>query len=163
MDETALQIAIEQTDQNVRLALSGPIDEWADLTPITKYQSGHLVLDLGQINRINSVGVQAWIKTMKSIPDNVSVTWEHVSTAMVMQLNMIANFRGNSEVRSFFAPYYCEKCDQEHRFLLTVEGDLKHKKPVAPKFDCPHCKKPLDFDDVEEDYMGALLEALELQ
>jgi len=163
MDGTNLQIAIEQRDGDVRLALSGAIDEQADLSPITKYESGHMVLDLGQIKRINSVGVQAWIKTMKSIPNDVEVTWENVSTAMVMQLNMITNFSGKCQVRSFFAPYYCTQCDTEHRFLLTVDGDLEHKQPVAPQFNCPDCTTRLDFDDVEEDYMGALLEALNLQ
>lgn len=143
------------------LEIQGVVDESADLSPLDTFAAGGgtLVLDLGGIDRINSVGVREWIRAMKRIPDSVVVVWDHVSTAMVTQLNMIANFHGHGRIRSFYAPYYCAACDLEQRFLLTVAGDLAAGQARAPAHTCPECSGPLEFDDIEEDYLGGLLEA----
>ncbi len=141
------------------LKLSGCVDESADLQPIKTVAAGTLILDLGEVARINSVGVREWIRAMKTIPDNVQVWWDNVSTAMVAQLNMIANFHGHSRIRSFYAPYYCTDCDLEQRFLLTMDDDLAEGRAVAPAHQCTECGAPLEFDDIEEDYLGGLLEA----
>ncbi len=142
------------------LKLSGCVDERADLQALQAVEAGAtLVLDLGDIARINSVGVREWIRAMKTIPSNVQVWWDNVSTPMVAQLNMIANFHGHSRIRSFYAPYYCNACDLEQRFLLTMEKDLADGKAVAPAHECTKCGATLEFDDIEEDYLGGLLEA----
>ncbi len=146
-------------DGTRHLILAGDIDEHAQLKPITELESGTLILDLAGVERINSIGVREWINTMKLISDSVDVWWERVSPAMVMQLNMIANFNGRAKMRSIYAPYYCPRCDSEHRFLVQI-ADLDAEQPVAPKFSCPQCEQNLEFDDIEVDYFGALFDAL---
>ncbi len=137
------------------VTVAGVIDETADLAPLQD-ATGPLVLDLGGVSRINSVGVREWIRAMQRIPDDVPVTWERVSTALVTQLNMIANFNGHARIASFFAPYYCEACDEESRALLTV--DALSGKPEAPARTCADCEGPLVFDDIEEDYLSSVLQ-----
>jgi anti-anti-sigma regulatory factor len=156
-----LTIEHEQHESGTEfISISGIIDEHADLTPLSQFESTTKVLDLSGVERINSVGVQAWIRAMNALGNDCVVWWEKVSPPMVMQLNMIANFNGCSRIRSFYAPYYCSGCDVEHCFLLEVETDFAERRPVAPEFDCPQCQGRLEFDDVEEDYLGALMEAL---
>lgn len=145
--------------QAVVLHLAGCVDERADLSPLRAANGPVLVLDLAEVRRINSVGVREWIRAMKTIPTDVVVYWDNVSTAMVAQLNMIANFNGHSRVRSFYAPYYCPACDLEQRFLLQVSDVRGGGSPTAPEHSCAECGGPLEFDDIEEDYLGALLEA----
>ena len=136
----------------VTLTLSGSIDEDADLTPIREVCDGQLVLDLGGVERINSVGVGEWIRTLQALPPSVEVTWVATSVALVSQLGMIANFNATSRVRSFYAPYWCPRCDAEQRFLLTP-ADVALG---TPQFSCPRCQGPLEFDDIEADYFGAI-------
>jgi hypothetical protein len=97
---------------------------------------------------------------MKAISADAVVWWEKVSTPMVMQLNMIANFNGTSRIRSFYAPYYCAACESEQQYLLDVDTHFADRQAEAPEFNCPECNAILEFDDVEEDYLGALMEAL---
>ena len=151
---------ISSGPESETMAIRGVVDENADLTPLSNIKSKTIILDLSGIERINSMGVQSWIRAMTAFGDEHEVWWEKVSTPMVMQVNMIANFNGGSRIRSFYAPYYCKSCDTEHRFLLEIETDFSDRKPKAPQFNCPKCENTLEFDDVEEDYLGTLLEAI---
>ena len=134
------------------LSLAGSIDEQADLTPLREVASGALVLDLGGVDRINSVGVREWIRALQAIPEAVTVTWVATSVALVSQLGMIANFHGRSRIRSFYAPYWCAACQAEQRFLLTP-ADVA---TAAPRFTCPRCAGPLELDELEADYFGGV-------
>ncbi len=140
----------------VALVLVGPIDERCDLAALRGVQTGRLVLDLEGVTRINSVGVGEWIRTMQAIPESVEVVWERASVALVRQMSMIANFHGRSRIRSFHAPYYCPACDVERDVLLEASA---LSRAVAPERTCPDCGAPMEFDEVEEDYFGAILEA----
>jgi hypothetical protein len=143
----------------IRLTLVGTIDERADLTPLRDLESAsRVVLDLGGVTRINSVGVREWIRAMRAIPSSIEVVWERVAPVMVSQIAMIANFHGHSRIESFLAPYFCPECDAEQTFLLTPAEHLADGKAVAPIRDCPECGDPLVFDDIEADYLGGIIE-----
>lgn len=159
MKDRSLSIRVESQESGPAvLRLAGTIDEHSDLSRLHGLGPGPVVLDLAEVRRINSVGVREWIRAMRAIPEPVEVFWDNVSPAMVTQLGMIANFHGHSRIRSFYAPYYCPACDLEQRYLLSVSADLSDGQPVAPPRECPECTEPLVFDDIEEDYLGALLE-----
>lgn len=158
--QLTIQVAKPEGEPGVyRLTLLGTIDERADLTPLRNLApASRVVLDLGGVTRINSVGVREWIRAMRAIPSSIEVVWERVAPVMVSQIAMIANFHGHSAIRSFLAPYYCPECDSEHTFLLTPNDHLADGKPVAPIRECPECGEPLVFDDIEADYLGGILE-----
>ncbi|MFT7621396.1 MAG: hypothetical protein ACI9WU_000559 [Myxococcota bacterium] len=150
-----LEIQRTQTEaETVQLSLAGVVDERSDLSPLTAVTSGTLILDLAGVSRINSFGVGRWISAMQELSPDVVVRWDGVSTVMVAQLNMIANFAGPAEIRSFYAPYFCGACDAERAVLLERAGLTQ---PRAPKEQCPECGGALEFDDLEEDYLGGLL------
>ena len=61
--------------------------------------------------------------------------------------------RGVSIVTSFFAPYVCDDCDQEHTVLLDVRmhgADLAKQR--APAMKCPDCNRDMEFADPPELY-----------
>lgn len=137
----------------VVLELRGSIDEHSDLTPLYQTKQPFLVLVLRDIVRVNSVGVKNWIKAIDRIDESSDVVLAECSLAIVAQINMVKNFAGRARIRSFFAPYYCSSCDTEFRFLYDVDHDFGPAPYQAPAVDCPRCKRPLLFDDIEADYL----------
>ena len=138
----------------------GEIDETADFSELRAWLSGPVEFHLEGVTHINSVGAQEWIQLARSLPAVTSLSLACCSTAIVAQLNMISNFRGQGTVSSFFAPYVCDACDTEVAKLLDVEDcfpDPKTRHP--PTFTCDSCSHPLDFDEVPDHYMAFLRDA----
>jgi len=154
---TLCQIERSTTGSVVTLTVTGCIDERSDLSPLLSLSGANtLVLDLAGVERINSVGVRDWIEAMRRIPADIAVYWDRTAVPMVCQMTMIANFHGHSHIRSIMAPYYCNTCDLEHQFLMTVDKALTSPPYEAPSFDCPDCGKPMNFDEMEEDYFASV-------
>jgi hypothetical protein len=134
------------------IALKGDIDERADFAPITAMDLKSVNIDLSEVRRINSVGVRQWMQFVNTLADKgVEVVFERCSVPIVQQLNMIASFRGRGVVASVFAPYYCAKCDRDHRHLVELNGSLPD---LDAKMSCPTCGGMLEFDDIAQTYFG---------
>lgn len=141
------------------LAVAGSIDETARLEELpARARGGRLVLDLGGVTFINSLGVRDWIR-MQAAAKQAGVTIElrRVAEPVVHQLNMIIAARGASEVTSFFAPYACDACGREESLLVDVavhQGRLTRLE--APPMPCPECSAQMAFNDFPERYFSFL-------
>ncbi|MCC6810481.1 MAG: hypothetical protein IT381_23820 [Deltaproteobacteria bacterium] len=134
------------------IALKGDIDETASFAAILALDTKALVLDLSEVKRINSVGVREWVAFVSALTErNVDVVFERCSVPIVQQLNTIVSFRGRGVVASVFAPYYCRKCDHDHRHLLELSGDLPE---LDAAMHCPKCGGLLEFDEIAQTYLG---------
>jgi len=137
----------------------GEIDENADFSDLKTRLKGQVVFHLAEVRRINSCGVREWVNFVRELPQVTELIFSHCSPAIVTQLNMISNFRGPARIRSFLAPYVCERCNREEERLIDVRqhfagGDLTR----APEFRCERCQSPLEFDDIPERYFAFLAE-----
>jgi len=149
-----------QSGSTIRWTLWGCIDERANLTQFEDAEDATtLVFHLAGVHRINSVGVRNWIHTMRSIPDNIRVVWEHTSVPLIQQMTMIANFHGHSEIQSFMAPYYCEACDTSEDKLLTADTKLLTPPYEVPEAQCSSCGNALEFEEMAEDYLSVIQES----
>ena len=54
-------------------------------------------------------------------------------------------------VASVFAPYYCAKCDHNHRHLVELNGNVVE---LEEQMVCPQCGGQLEFDDIAQTYLG---------
>lgn len=135
-----------------RFALAGVLDAGAPLEAFGTIPRGRLELDLSGVRRVTSFGVRDWIEACRRIPAGVTVVWERVSLPMVAQLGMVANFAGSAHVASFFAPYYCPKCDADVPVLLTPEA----APDGAPARSCGTCGTALRFEELESDFFAFL-------
>ena len=130
------------------LALAGAIVENVNLVRLLDHaKDQRLVLDLGGVTFINSLGIRQWIR-MQQAAEKAQVRLELVRVAepIVHQLNIMPAARGVSIVTSFYAPYECDECDSEHLMLLDVRthgADLA--KLRAPAMKCPECHHDMDF------------------
>lgn len=159
-DAAVLSWQIEQGPDGTVVKFVGEIDENADFTELRHRLEGAVTFHLGGIRRINSCGVREWVNFVRDLPEVTKLTFTHCSTAIVTQLNMIYNFRGNARILSFYAPYVCESCNAETDKLLDVETQFPQGNiDQVPEFACERCRQPMEFDDLPERYLSFLMEA----
>jgi hypothetical protein len=137
--------------------LGGVIDEDNELSDLVdKIPSGTAVIDLGEIERINSCGVRDWVNWLSKLEANGtrSVLVE-CSPAIVAQINLVNNFTGSGVVKSFYVPYFCPECDEE-KVLLVEASDMGPPPHEPPTCRCDECDLVMDFDDMPDSYFAFL-------
>jgi hypothetical protein len=131
------------------------IDEDNELSDLVeKIPVGTAVIDLGEIERINSCGVRDWVNWLSKLEVNGtrSVLVE-CSPAIVAQINLVNNFTGNGVVKSFYVPYFCPECDEE-KVLLVEAADMGPAPHEPPTCRCDECDLVMDFDDMPDSYFA---------
>jgi len=140
------------------LTLGGDIEDQTVLTGFVGQLKRSPIIDLGEVNFINSVGVREWITLLAGLHDRgLHVTLRNVSEAMVRQMTMVIEARGDATVESFYAPYVCPKCADERTLLLDVakhRDALEARKP--PALPCPSCGATAEFDEFPGRYLSFL-------
>jgi anti-anti-sigma regulatory factor len=137
--------------------LGGVIDEDNELGELVdKIPTGTAVIDLGEIERINSCGVRDWVNWLSKLENagTRSVLVE-CSPAIVAQINLVNNFTGSGVVKSFYVPYFCPECDEE-KVLLVEAADMGPPPHEPPTCRCDECDLVMDFDDMPDSYFAFL-------
>lgn len=132
----------------VRLFLRGVIDERADLEAVFRHLACPVSINLGGVERINSIGVNRWIQIFSAYATRHPTTLEHLSYAMVMQANSIANMFSVARILSCLAPYYCDRCATTTTAVVTAE-DVASSHPAVPEKTCPTCGTKMAFDELD--------------
>src|SRR5512138_2080879 len=151
------QASVQHRGDVSYIKLGGVIDEDNELTNLVdKIPLGTAVIDLGEIERINSCGVRDWVNWLSKLESNGtrSVLVE-CSPAIVAQINLVNNFTGNGVVKSFYVPYFCPECDEE-KVLLVEASDMGPPPHEPPTCRCDECDLVMDFDDMPDSYFAFL-------
>jgi eukaryotic-like serine/threonine-protein kinase len=148
----SLSLKLDPKGDTTFVALAGDITEESDFSAILNATTPKVVMDLGEIRRINSTGVREWIKFVTSLArSGKQFKLVRCAVAIVHQLNMISNFRGGGEVKSVLAPYYCADCDANHLHLIDVSSPSVAIQQTLP---CPTCKGKMEFDELPDSYLS---------
>jgi anti-anti-sigma regulatory factor len=137
--------------------LAGVIDEDNELGDLVdRIPSGTAVIDLGEVERINSCGVRDWVNWLSRLEgQKTRVVMVECSPAIVAQINLVNNFTGSGVVKSFFVPYFCPECDEE-KVLLVEASDMGPPPHEPPTCRCDECDLVMDFDDMPDSYFAFL-------
>src|SRR5688572_6381314 len=110
-----LQTTIQRQEGAHAIKLAGVIDEDNHLAELAdKLGDGRALIDLGDVERINSCGTRDWVNWIAQLEARgVQPVLVECSPAIVAQLNLVKNFSGSAVVKSFYVPYYCSECDEE--------------------------------------------------
>src|SRR3990167_7650010 len=112
------------------LKIVGVIDEDNELASLApRLRAGIVVIDLAHVEHINSVGGHDWVSWLERIEQaGVKTVFVNCSPVMVSRLNLVPGFIAKGIVKSFYAPYYCPRCQLEK--LLRLEArDLADLAP----------------------------------
>lgn len=134
------------------VTLAGVIDENADLALISTLGGRPARFNMRAVRRINSYGVRSWIDAIRKISPDTDVTFVQCPPPVIDQCNMVAGFLGHGRLESFFAPMTCPECDEQIDQLFETAACRANgnKLPVTP---CPRCSRPMEVDDLEEQYL----------
>lgn len=155
---TTFSLEVATRDGADHVAIGGIIDENADLAPLTALGARPIEVSMRAVRRINSFGVRAWIDAVRKLPATVPLTFVQCPPPVVDQCNMVAGFLGHGVLASFFAPMVCAECDEQidQLFQTAACRDNGGKLPATP---CPRCGRPMEVDDLEEQYLLFVREA----
>ena len=121
---------------------------------ISQIQGRLLLIDMAEMERINSCGVRDWVNWLNQIQAlGLQVILLRCSPAVVAQANMVTNFSADAFIHSFYAPYVHPDTGDEQSVLLFTE-DLRQVRPIkAPKIFSDDGEE-LEFDEFEESYFA---------
>ena len=159
---TTLTITPSFKDGILNVKLAGKMDETANYSAL-RTQIDTLLASPGiktaafnfeAVSLINSKGIQVWKDFMTGLPAPVRIFYLRCPLRVVNQLNLFPSFNGGKKVtvKSFYAPYWCERCDAATAVLLQPAIDFIDGKISAPKRNCPKCQAVLSFDGSEQKY-----------
>jgi len=139
--------------------VGGSIDETAQLVPLLRWANARvLVLDLGGVKFINSLGVREWVRLQAAAREQkVLLELVRVAEVLIHQLNIVPAARSASAVESFFATYLCDHCGHEQDELIDVAANQTALAAMkAPAATCKVCKKPAALAEAPELYLSFL-------
>jgi hypothetical protein len=146
-------VSLKVEQKNGQIALSGFLDENSALQrldPLAKLPK--ILFNFGAVARVNSCGVRDWVNFIAKLT-STEIHYVDCPMVVVKQLNVVPDFQGKAKVDSFFAPYFCESCDQEQLKLLTAASVANGQPPAV---NCPTCGKPMGFDAIPNQYFSFL-------
>ena len=133
-----------------RARFAGRIDDAVHLAEVGHLlPGGDVTLDLAGVAFVNSIGMRAWVRLIRSLRERGAVTLEAVSDVLIVAMNLVAEFRGAVRIASFHAGYACPGCGREATLLVDVAahaGELAARRlPAQPCPECGGAMEPADF------------------
>lgn len=146
-----------ETAEGIVIIFSGLIDEDADFQRLSIH-SGQtdkkLIFDFSHVTLLNSCGIREWISFTDKLSNSIPITYRNCPQIIIEQMNMVHGFiKPGAKIESFYAPYYCVKCDREAKILLKTTDVIKGQ---APQCFCEHCQQEMEFDAIENQYFNFL-------
>lgn len=150
---SGLSIEVIRREGETEALFKGQIDEDADFGPLAGESAPKLIFNLEGVELINSCGIRDWIEFQKTLSPGSKIVYRRCPQPIVEQLNIVKGFiRSNSEVESFYAPYYNEKKDEEVKILLSPGQIVDGKAPAQKDSE----GNELEFDEIEAQYFAFL-------
>ena len=137
-------LQVERTDRGHRL--TGVIDEHADLSVLPNEA---LDLDLGGVERINSMGIVAWQRWRRA--RSAPVTLRNVPVSFVLALSCVAGLAEGMRVSSVRAPFVDPASGRTEEIVL----DASALRTIRTTGDCPP-RAALRLDDDPKQYFAFL-------
>ncbi|MCO4793916.1 MAG: hypothetical protein KC493_09395 [Bacteriovoracaceae bacterium] len=155
--QKSLEIDINPVDGGNEFCLRGEINEDLIIDELVGFKSDLVKVNFEEVSMINSCGVREWIKLMEALANQgCKVQYFNCPQIVVQQVNMVTGFVPNQgEVVTFYAPYFCEDCDNEEKVLLT-SSELKGR--TAPELKCGSCGSESEIDAMEDVYLNFIPE-----
>ena len=132
-----------------RIHLTGSIDEHSRIEEVVGSIKEDASLDLSQIDRINSVGLIIWLKSMGQLTKTYRISVDVISYCLATYANQLLDLFGTAPIRACMAPYYCPKCKTNCEVLVSAV-EVRAAKGAPPAKQCPKCNAPMDFDEMDQ-------------
>jgi anti-anti-sigma regulatory factor len=137
----------QSPDGTLHVTVAGKIDERFDAASVIGAASGRVIIHLGGVRSISSLGVRAFEHFVHALPSEVVLI--HVSAAIASQLTMIPNLVGqHTRVESAKLPFVCPRCGAEKTHSIPFKAGAAIEN--APSCTCGAL---MELDGLPEQYL----------
>ncbi len=152
-----LKVLSEDKGQTLFLRFIGSIDEDAALNKVAVETVKKVVMDVGEVDSINSCGGREWVKWIRTIDSKVQVDFVNCSSVFLDYANMIDGFiPSNGTIESFKVPYYCETCDHLTVRMFDSQNVRGKESEISVSIPCEKCKKDAEIDVIVPHFLKFL-------
>jgi len=138
----------QRVGSQLTVALEGPIGETTPMFTLPLGGVTEIILDLGGVTYINSIGVKQWILWTLKIPPACQVKLVDSPFVFASQASIVVGFlTQNMRIESVRLPYACEECGAEETYLAKRGTDFEYSTAEAPSHisipkerPCPKCE-----------------------
>jgi predicted RNA-binding Zn-ribbon protein involved in translation (DUF1610 family) len=137
--------------------MAGRIDDSCTLVSLPQsVPPGSVVIDTGGVTFVNSIGMREWIRLVRALhARGERVILERVADVLMMQINMIHEFRDTVQIQSFHAQYVCPACGAEAAPLVDAVANAEALRALKPpRLPCPECGAEMELGDFPERYLS---------
>ncbi|MBT7608867.1 MAG: hypothetical protein HN576_03870 [Bacteriovoracaceae bacterium] len=155
--QKSIEIDVVVCDGGNEFKLKGEINEDLLIEELIYHKSDLIKVNFKEVVMINSCGVSEWIKFVEAVSNIGSkIQYFNCPQIIVQQVNMVTGFvPGNGSIETFYAPYFCDDCENEDKILLK-SSDLKGR--TAPELKCTKCGELSEIDAMEDIYLNFIPE-----
>jgi anti-anti-sigma regulatory factor len=139
-----------------RVVMAGRLDDASAVSDLAgELPADVVVIDTAAVTFINSVGMREWTRLLRGLRQRgTKVSLEAVADVVMTQMNLIGEWVGALDIRSFHAQYACPVCGAEHAPLIdAVAHGALLRKMSAPHVPCPECGAASELADFPERYL----------
>ncbi len=154
-----LRARVARGDGFLALRLDGVIDEHCGLAAMSAHlgEGRTLLIDVGAVRRLNSVGVRDWVSWMRELKKRFSeLILYDCPPPFMTEVNFVRNFAEGAYIATFGVPLFCARCGKEDVRILDSASLRGDPRPRLPRFPCTHPDCDNSLDDDEDSYLGFL-------
>lgn len=144
--------------EKLMLDLTGQIDENADFANVDLNKSKEVLIDMKNVNAINSCGVREWIKWISTAQKTQRIGFRACPRIIIDQINKIDGFLPlNGAVDSFFVPYFSPETGEERNVLFSKGKEFQNGEVTPPGNIVSREGRPMEMDIIESKYFKFLI------
>ncbi len=156
---------IESAPTQEIILLGGIIDGDANFSKITPKKSSQLIIDLKDVELLNSLGLRNWVQWVKTLDQYPSgIYLRNCPNVVVHQMNVLNGFMPlQAIVESIVIPFLCESCNTESNYLAVRGRDYKEAMDGEPAHilmafskKCENCGENAEADIIPSKYFQFL-------
>ncbi len=146
--------------------IEGSVGESSPLFTVDLPNDEIVLIDLGKMTILSSIGIKNWISWMSMRPENCRLKFYNCPIVILDQASTVLGFLPRAtSIESFKAPYLCDNCGAERLLDIKRGAEYEYTTTTAPmKIElpksilCHKCRNSMEIDFIPERYLIFLKE-----
>ena len=148
-------VQFELKDQKLFVVISGYVNEYSQFPQLPN--ADYVIIDLGQVKGLNSVGTRSWCTWLKTIQHTTKIVLDKCPVIFVKSFNQVKNsYPDNAQALSFVVPYFSDNTDERKDVIFKLSENFDNTGLTTPPKVLDRQGQPMDMDVIPEVYFSFL-------
>lgn len=122
-------VQVSQQDNKLIATVTGYVNEYSKFPPLPV--TDYVVIDLGGVKGLNSVGTRGWCTWLKEITHTTKIVLEKCPVIFVKSFNQVKHsYPDNAQVLSFVVPYFSDANDERKDIIFKFNENFDNNGPL---------------------------------